>query len=153
RPPTTRRISSGLIRTFRLLPLDPLRGFRATLPQVRFSHHREITMAVTPPSHDDLAQIAERYGFRLNAQDVEEFRAVITGALASSDGVEQMYQAHQPKAPDRPYQGPADADNGLGAWYVTAEIKGADDGPLAGRRVAVKDNIEVAGLPMMNGSA
>src|SRR5215467_3183975 len=110
-------------------------------------------MAVTPPSHDDLAQIAERYGFRLNAQDVEEFRAVITGALASYDAVEQMYQAHQPKAPDRPYQWPADADNELGAWYVTAEIKDAGDGPLAGRRVAVKDNIEVAGLPMMNGSA
>ena len=110
-------------------------------------------MAVTPPSHDDLAQIAERYGFRLNAQDVEEFRAVITGALASYDAVEQMYQAHRPAAPDRPYQWPADADNELGAWYVTAEIKGADAGPLAGRRVAVKDNIEVAGLPMMNGSA
>ena len=29
----------------------------------------------------------------------------------------------------------------------------AGDGPLAGRRVAVKDNIAVAGVPMMNGSA
>ncbi|HEY2269413.1 MAG TPA: amidase family protein, partial [Streptosporangiaceae bacterium] len=110
-------------------------------------------MAITPPSHDDLARIAERYGFRLNAQDVEEFRTVITGALASYDAVERMYRAHRPEAPDRPYQWPAETDNKLGAWYVTAEIKGADDGPLAGRRIAIKDNIAVAGLPMMNGSA
>ncbi len=110
-------------------------------------------MAVTPPTSDDLAEIAERYRFRLTAQDVEAFRVIISGALASYDAVERMYQAHLPEAPSRPYQWPADADNELGAWYVTAEIKGADDGPLAGRRVAIKDNIEVAGLPMMNGSA
>jgi amidase len=40
----------------------------------------------------------------------------------------------------------------LGAWYVTTEITARRDGPLAGRRVAVKDNIAVAGIPMMNGS-
>jgi len=35
---------------------------------------------------------------------------------------------------------------------VTTEIQEQAEGPLAGRRVAVKDNIEVAGVPMMNGS-
>lgn len=35
---------------------------------------------------------------------------------------------------------------------MTAEIRGADGGPLAGRTIAVKDNVMVAGLPMMNGS-
>ncbi len=36
---------------------------------------------------------------------------------------------------------------------MTCEISSGADGPLAGRRVAVKDNIAVAGVPMMNGSA
>ena len=80
-------------------------------------------MAIMPPSHDDLARIQERYGFRLNAKDVEEFRSVIIGALASYDAVERMYQAHRPEAPDRVYRWPADADNELGAWYVTASLQ------------------------------
>ena len=109
-------------------------------------------MAITPPTNDDLAEIAGRYRLGLDAGDVEAFRQIITGALTSSDAVERMYQEHAPKMPDRSYQWPAEAGNELGAWYVTTELR-AGDGPLAGRRVAIKDNIEVAGLPMMNGSA
>jgi amidase len=110
-------------------------------------------MAITPPTSNELAEIAERYRFGLDGQDVESFRAIIAGALGSYDAVERLYAARLPKPPDRPYRWPAAADNELGAWYVTSEIRTADDGPLAGRRVAIKDNIEVAGLPMMNGSA
>jgi amidase len=110
-------------------------------------------MAITPPTSDDVAAIAERYRFRLNSQDIESFRVLMTGALASYDAVERMYQARLPEPPERSYQWPAAAVNELGAWYVTTEIRAADAGPLAGRRVAIKDNIEVAGLPMMNGSA
>ena len=110
-------------------------------------------MAVTPPTSDELAEIAQRYRLGLDAADIESFRAIITGAVTSYDAVERLYAARRPEAPDRAYRWPAEADNELGAWYVTSEIKTAGDGPLAGRRVAIKDNIEVAGLPMMNGSA
>lgn len=117
---------------------------------------REITVPVTPPSNDDIAAIADRYGLGLGPEDVENFRELIGGALTSYDVVEQLYRASRARAPEPParkWRRPAEAANELGAWYVTTDIKGADDGPLAGRRIAVKDNIAVAGVPMMNGSA
>ena len=113
-------------------------------------------MPVTPPSNDDIAAIADRYALGLGPEEVERFRELIVGALTSYDVVERLYQASRARSPEPPvrkWQRPAEAANELGAWYVTTDIKGADDGPLAGRRIAVKDNIAVAGAPMMNGSA
>ena len=110
-------------------------------------------MAISPPSRDDLARIAGQYGFTLSPGDLDSFSGLVAGALGSYDAVQRLYEARLPEMPDRPYSRPAGADNELGAWYVTADITGRGDGPLAGRRVAVKDNIAVAGLPMMNGSA
>ncbi len=48
---------------------------------------------------------------------------------------------------------PAPAENRHNAWYWRCSIKGAPSGKLAGKRVAIKDNVCVAGIPMMNGTA
>jgi low temperature requirement protein LtrA len=117
---------------------------------------QEMTVPVTPPSQEDIAAIASRYGLGLGPRDVAELRALIAGALASYDVVERLHaqrQARAPEPPARAWRRPAEAANKLGAWYVTTDVAGAGAGPLAGRRVAVKDNIAVAGVPMMNGSA
>jgi amidase len=110
-------------------------------------------MPVTPPTIGELARIAQHYGLHLTPQDLESFRALASGLLASHDEVERLYLAGQPEPPRRPYRWPAEGGNDLGAWYVTTAIATRRDGPLAGRTVAVKDNIAVAGIPMMNGSA
>src|SRR6201995_1645211 len=110
-------------------------------------------MAVRPPSKDELAAIARGYGMKLSDADLDSFGPVVAGALASYDAVEDLYAASAPHPPaDRAWTRPDDADNPLGAWYVRTGIRARDDGPLAGRTVAIKDNTAVAGVPMMNGS-
>jgi hypothetical protein len=44
-------------------------------------------------------------------------------------------------------------ENSHNAWYVKTTVQGAPAGKLAGKTVALKDNIMLAGVPMMNGSA
>jgi hypothetical protein len=41
------------------------------------------------------------------------------------------------------------AENPLGAWCVQTDIQTASDGPLAGKTVVLKDNINLAGVPMI----
>ncbi|MFW2404338.1 MAG: amidase [Gammaproteobacteria bacterium] len=54
--------------------------------------------------------------------------------------------------PRRSFRFPEPDENPLGAWYVKTEIEGAASGPLRGKRVAVKDNMFVADVPMMYGA-
>src|SRR5262245_13661147 len=44
-------------------------------------------------------------------------------------------------------------ENNVGAWYVKTTTKGASGGRLAGRKVALKDTVCLAGVPMMTGAS
>lgn len=109
-------------------------------------------MPVPKPDVDRLAQLSEHYAFGLSREDLEAFRPAVEGTFLSSEAVERLYAASAPEPPQRHWEPGA---HPLGAWYVTTDLRdeAAADGPLAGRRVAVKDNTAVAGVPMMNGSA
>jgi amidase len=110
-------------------------------------------MPISPLSDDDVVRIATAYGLTVTGPDVASYRGLAQALLPSYDAVERLYAATVPEPPDRSWEHPGEAANALGAWYVTTEIRGASSGPLAGRRIAIKDNIAVAGVPMMNGSA
>ncbi|XP_045166860.2 amidase-like [Mercenaria mercenaria] len=47
---------------------------------------------------------------------------------------------------------PEPEDNKCNAWYWKCDIVGASDGILMGKSVGIKDNVCIAGIPMMNGS-
>ena len=47
---------------------------------------------------------------------------------------------------------PTGEENPSNGWSWVCSIRGAEHGPLAGRTVGVKDNVAVAGIPMLNGS-
>jgi amidase len=108
---------------------------------------------VRPPTPEDLNRIAARYGFGLGPDDVASYGTFAAGLLSSWEAVEELYARTAPQRPeDRSWHRPDDADNPLGAWYVRTEISAGTGGPLSGRTVAIKDNVMVAGVPMMNGS-
>jgi amidase len=110
-------------------------------------------MPVQRPDSGELSAVAERYGLGLTDADLASFGPMVHGLLASWDAVEELYTASAPAMPERSWRRPDPGDNPYNAWYVTCEVTGAGEGPLAGRTVAVKDNTAVAGVPMMNGSA
>lgn len=110
-------------------------------------------MSIHPPSESELTTDAATFGMHVNEGDVASWLPLVANALSSYDVVESLYKEIAPSSiTGRSSTVPSAARNPLGAWYVTTEIAGSPDGPLAGCRVAMKDNIALAGVPMMNGS-
>ena len=54
--------------------------------------------------------------------------------------------------PRTPGYRPEGAENKYNAWHVKVRIDGKAGRRLAGKRIALKDSICLAGVPMMNGS-
>src|SRR5438270_13889240 len=106
------------------------------------------------PSIADLRHAADQLGMNpsmmyLNA--VQDIVAPLCAAYAALDNF-----ADEKPAVKYPRDGgwrPSAAENPLNAWYYKTSIKGNASGKLAGRRVALKDNVCLAGVPMMIGAA
>lgn len=111
-------------------------------------------MAVPSLTPDQLLAAADKVGLSLTDADVESYLGLLKPYLAAYNLVDQTPD-NLPAVtyPRTPGYFPAAEDNPHGAWYVKTAIKGAAGGKLAGKRVAVKDNVMVAGVPMMNGNA
>src|SRR5918999_852702 len=111
-------------------------------------------MALKDPTREQIRELARHFGFALSDQDVEEFRDMVAGGLdmyRPLDGLpDYLTEVRYPRTPGRR---PTDEEDPLHAWYVKTSINGAEDGPLAGRKVVLKDNICLAGVPMMNGAS
>jgi amidase len=105
------------------------------------------------PTLDELRLDAQAVGFDLSDTELKAIHSYAADFLNAADRVSKATPpARAPKYGLRESTRPPASENLLNAWYVTASIKGAPSGPLAGKRIAIKDNVCVAGLPMMNGS-
>src|SRR5436305_9184303 len=105
------------------------------------------------PSIGQLREIAHMYGMHLNDADLESFRGLMGGIFDSYHRIDQLPEPTLAVRYARTggYR-PIAEENPLNAWYQKCSIKGAASGPLAGKRIAIKDNVCVAGVPMMTGS-
>jgi amidase len=90
----------------------------------------------------------------LSDADVAFFLETMGGSVAAYHAVEAMADPMPPvKYPRTPGSRPQGAENKYNAWYYKSEVQGAPSGKLKGKRIALKDNICLAGVPMMNGAS
>ena len=110
-------------------------------------------MPVPTPSSADLGRIAERIGYRIDPDRSGSTRPWSRRCSAAYDAIDSVeetpvlatrarVESRVPTAEEDPHH----------TWYVRTSIRGAAEGPLAGVRLAVKDSVMVAGVPMMNGA-
>src|SRR5580692_9984637 len=111
-------------------------------------------MAVRRPTLDQLRGVAEDLGMHMGDEELKSYDALMQGNYAAYEAIDAMPDyVPAVKYPRTPGYRPEGEENKYNAWYVKTEIKGAPSGKLAGKTVALKDNICLAGVPMMNGSS
>jgi amidase len=107
-----------------------------------------------PPTRAEVAAIASELGFSFDAEDVAFYQKLMAPFAMGARMLDAEPDGFAPvRYPRTPGHRPGADENPFGAWYVKTEIPGAAKGPLAGRRVALKDNVMLAGVPLMNGTA
>ncbi len=109
-------------------------------------------MPIRTPSADEIRGLASALGLSLRGGDAESYRDLVAANLGAFSALESLEDDAKPP-PQRSWQRPSAAENPLGAWYVKTRIEGAQRGKLAGRSVALKDNVLLAGVPLMNGTS
>ena len=111
-------------------------------------------MVYRVPTEEDLIRLADANYFELSHEELEGFQAVIPGLFASYEQLERMPEPREPlKYSDRDagYR-PAQEDDPFNAIVRLCRLKGASSGRLSGKKIGLKNNISVAGMPMSCGS-
>jgi len=110
-------------------------------------------MAVTRPSSQQIKAVALSLGIHLDDIKAEAYLALLQPNFDAYDVVDELpdFLPAVKYARGKSYK-PTGEENKYSAWYVKTTISGASGGKLAGKTVAIKDNVCVAGVPMMNGS-
>jgi amidase len=109
---------------------------------------------IVRPNKAQLAAIAEDLGFHFDSTDIDLFQDMLDDPLAAYSVIDGLPDAlPEPRYHRLPGRTPASAENPYGGFARILEIRGAASGRLEGRKVAVKDCIFIAGVPLMNGSA
>ena len=110
--------------------------------------------SVKRPSLAQMKEIVSSLHLSMSDAEILEYMAVLEPTFQAYDRVQQLPDNLPPvKYPRTPGYRPNGGENRLGAWAVKSEVRGAPSGPLAGKRIVLKDNICLAGVPMMNGAS
>lgn len=111
-------------------------------------------MVVRLPTSDQFRNVAEAIGLSLSDDDMLSYLGLMAPGIENYNKVDAMADELPPvRYPRTPGYRPVGAENKYNAWYHKTSIRGAEEGKLKGKTVVLKDNILLAGVPMMNGAA
>jgi amidase len=109
---------------------------------------------VKEPTLADVQSIAEHYGLSLSQADAEGQLSWMSALLRGFSAIDNLPDSFpEIRYPRRSSSKVSPDQNPLGAWWVKTEIDRASSGKLRGRTIAIKDNVFVAGVPLMNGAS
>lgn len=110
-------------------------------------------MTVKRPTLNQMRDMAQGFGMNLSDADLAEYSDIMEPYIQAYDRLDatpdNLPAVRYPRSPGTV---PSQSDNPLNAWYLKTNVVGAADGPLRGKRIALKDTICLAGVGMMNGS-
>lgn len=110
-------------------------------------------MVASKPKLDDLREAAEALRLDVSSDEMAAFTVLSEGVLGFFQRLDQLEEPKPPvKYPRSGGRRPSSDEDPLNAWYWKCSIQGAETGLLSGKKIAIKDNVCVAGMPMMNGS-
>jgi amidase len=106
-----------------------------------------------PPSPETVVAAAARVGMTVTPEAGAMFARYASELAFAYHRVDELEEyLPRPDPAERAFVHPTAEENGLGAWLVKSSIKRGVVGKLSGKRIAVKDTIAVAGLPMADGT-
>ena len=109
-------------------------------------------MPLSRATFEQMKEIVSDLGMSMEPERIKEFMQAMEGSFQAYDLIDSLPDEKPAVAfPRTPGMRPPSEENSHNAWYVKSEIKGAETGPLAGKTIVIKDNVCVAGVPMMNG--
>lgn len=111
-------------------------------------------MTIKAPTVNQLIAAGKDLGLDLTEADALDYIDCMAPLVEGYALVDSLPDNLPPvKYPRGPGYFPEGEENKYNAWYYKTSIKGASSGKLAGKKIAIKDNICVAGIPMMNGAS
>ena len=135
-------------------PLAQVRTEARPAPQIPPAQPIGNAMTVRRPTLDQMRDIVRSFGMSMSDAEVQSFLDLMEPTLAAYDRVDALRDSPpKVKYPRTPGYRPGDNENPMNAWYYKCEVRGAPGGKLDGKTVALKDNVCLAGVPMMNGAS
>ena len=111
-------------------------------------------MPVSVPTPDQMKAIAAEMGLALTDADIDSFITLMKPSIEGYNVVDSLPNNLPPVTyPRTPGHRPGPEENKHNAWYYKSTVQGAPAGKLKGKTIVLKDNVMLAGVPMMNGAS